>query len=280
MQTVRAPFQYAYTLLAVLSSAALATALGFTLISCIRHLLWNRLMGTHQSSLLLWLETGVVVVLTGVFWYRILAAAFRQHYETRDLETRIKSHLTPLVSSVPMEIRELAEWYQLESEHPMAFTWGIRRRRIVLSKGLMDTLDDHAQKAVMHHEAAHVRMHDPLQQSILLVLANAFGPLGLRALHKRYVVRREILADKAALAACKGDDIPLLQALLAASRGQVLSGTVASYVGMPGIMEARVEFLETRKVPRVWDGDLRVRMFASVMAIALTVGQGLLVWCH
>jgi len=280
VQTLTIPFRYAYTLLAVLSSVALATALGFMLISGIRHLLWMRLMGGHQSSLPFWLETGVAAFLTALFWYRILAATFRQRHEARKLEVRIRTRLLPLVSAVPTEIQELAKWYQLDSENPMAFTWGIRRHRIALSRGLIETLDETAQVAVMHHEAAHARMHDPLQQSILLVLADAFGPLGLRALYKRYLVRREILADQAALGACNGDDIPLLSALLAVSGGQGLPGTVASYVGLAGVMEARVEFLETRNLPRVWDADLRYRMLASVMAVVLTIGQGLLVWCH
>ncbi len=280
MRPLANPVRYSYALLSICIAGGLAVGLGFALVSGIRHLLWMNMMQGDHKSFLLWLETTGAAFLTLLFWYRILAAVIRQRRRVTQLEKKLQSRLHPFTLPIPASIRDLASWYLVDDDQPMAFTWGVWRPRIALSTGLCKQLDEEAQEAVMFHEAAHARMRDPLQQTILVVLSEALGPLGMHALYKRYLIGREIWADQEALRACGGDDIPLLSALVAVGRDKGTQDSVASYVGLAGVLEARVEFLETGSLPQLWDGDIRYRLMASFMAVVFTVGEGLLVWCH
>ncbi|KPV43437.1 M48 family metalloprotease [Alicyclobacillus ferrooxydans] len=271
--------RYSYSVAALCITGAFAVALGFVLVSGIRHLLWMHEMGgMHPSDPSLWLLTGGALLMTSLFWYRIMAALFRHRAKRLRFESQITPLLKPLGVEVPESIQGAATWYELDDPQPMAFTWGVLHQRIALSSGLCGALDTPARVAVMHHEAAHARMHDPLQHALLLVLADALGPFGMRALFQHYLVRREVSADRDALAACGGDDLPILSALFTVAAAQ--QEPASSYVGLAGAIEARLEFLETGTTPHLWDGNLRYRLLASTMAILLTVGQGLLVWCH
>lgn len=272
---------YTYSLLGLGIATAFATAVGFALVSGIRHLLWLHTMGGEGSSTTtLWLETGTVTIIALVFWYRLISAILRYKYQRRRFMDSMRPYLQAMDETVPPLIRNDAAWYMLEDDQCLAFTWGLFGQRIVLSKGLWQTLDEDARQAVMHHEAAHARMRDPLQQSLLLVLSHAMGPFGLRTLYHRYLVRRELIADQAALTASGGDDVPLLSALVAMTRETEQSLDTRTYAGFASAMQARVQFLETGLMPAWWDGSIRYRLLSSGIAVALTVGEGLLVWCH
>lgn len=90
--------------------------------------------------------------------------------------------------------------YVVNSRESLAFTVGLRRRRIVLSTGLLDLLDERELAAVIHHEAYHEEHADPLKVFFLSLLANVFWYLPvLKHIHSHYKVVREVLADRHAM---------------------------------------------------------------------------------
>ena len=279
MKSSRKLSSYAYVMAGIGVAGIAVTALGFALVSGLRHLLWLRMMKGHPIAPW-WLWTGVVLVGIAIvaFWYRVIAAILWH----RQQRLRFYERLNPLLRSFPREVHPdlstVADWYLVDDEAGRyAFTWGLYRPKIAISSALWDALDEQAQSAVMYHEAAHARVRDPFQQTLLHVLSHALQPLGMRALYDRYLIRREVLADSAAIAACHGNDAPLLTALLATVGSTPPTET---RVGLTGAMEARIAFLETGQVPSWWDQHMRQRMFSASVAVCLTVAEGLLVWCH
>ncbi|WDL99104.1 M56 family metallopeptidase [Alicyclobacillus sp. ALC3] len=276
---------YTYSLLGLAVALATAGATGFVLVSSIRHLLWLRMMPTKSGGfveLWLWAITVLSAGAAMVFWYRLVRAVVRWQQRQRSIDELLRPQLKDLSErlSVPGAISPLARWYVLQDGRSAAFTCGLLRPAVVLSTGLLQTLDEQALVAVMHHEAAHAKSYDPLQQSLLWVLRDALGPLGMDALYSRYLIRREILADEAALAAFGGDDAPLLSALLSTATGPGYPEVETWSAGLTGLVEARVEFLETGRAPQLFDTSMRNRLLTSALAVALTMIQALVIWCH
>lgn len=90
--------------------------------------------------------------------------------------------------------------YVVSSREPLAFTVGLLRRRIVLSTGLLELLDEKELAAVIHHEAYHEEHADPLKVFLLSLLSNVFWYLPvLKHIHSNYKVVREVLADRHAM---------------------------------------------------------------------------------
>lgn len=270
---------YGYSLTAILLTAFMLGVLGFALVSSLRHLLWVYMMNRHpMPGFWLWLEITALVVAIVVVWTRISAATLLQSQQRRRFSRRLKPHLKPLPVSLPPELSKLAEWFVVENQTDRyAFTWGIRRARVAVSQGLWDALDEASRQAVLYHEAGHVLARDPLQQMVLKVLAQALSPFGFELLYQRYLLRREILADTLAISGCEGDDVPLLKALLVVAE----SATAHEFkVGLAGALEARISFLESGQLPSWWDQHVRYRLLSMAIAVLLTIGEGLLVWCH
>lgn len=270
---------YGYSVTAALLAALMMTVLGFALVSSLRHLLWVSMMKGHpMPPLWLWLGAGALAAVLLALWYRMTWAALVQGQKRRRFIQRVQPLLRPLPYKLPPELTRIADWYVIDDKHERyAFTWGIKRSKIAISEGLWEALDESAQRAVLYHEAGHVMARDPLQQTILHVLAQALQPLGLGLLYQRYLLRREILADRLAIAACEGDDVPLLTALLAATESAAAD---ESRVGLAGALEARLSFMETGQLPSWWDQHVRYRLLSTGVAILLTVSEGILVWCH
>lgn len=276
---------YTYSLLGLVAALAMAGATGFVLVSSIRHLLWLHMMPAKSGSFIelwLWVITVLSAGAAMVFWYRLVRAVVRWQQRQRSFDEVLRPQLKDLSERLPIPraISPLARWYLLEDSRSAAFTCGLLRPAVVLSTGLLQTLDEQALVAVMHHEAAHAKSYDPLQQSLLWVLRDAFGPLGMDALYSRYLIRREILADEAALVAFGGDDVPLLSALLSTATGQGYPEVETWSAGLTGLVEARVEFLETGRAPQLFDTSMRNRLLTSALAVALTTVQAVVIWCH
>lgn len=190
----------------------------------------------------------------------------------------IQPVLAPFPYSLSPELGRVAQWHLILDEgERYAVTWGLIRCHVGISAGLWRVLDDSARTAVLHHEAAHARVLDPLQQASLQVLSDGFRPLGLAALYERYLIRREIIADARAIAACHGDDLPLLTALQAAVGPKP---GVSSRVGLAGALEARIQYLDSHKMPTWLDSRIRFRLAVSLASAVLAAIEGWLVWCH
>lgn len=270
---------YSYLLAGLVWALAVCGALVFALVSGVRHLLWIETMNSHPM-VPVWLEGGIALVALAivVFWYRIASAALQYRRKRRHLAKLLAPRLRAFPYPVPDALRRVADWYLIEDRNERAaFTLGGKRPRIAISQGLWNALDEPARTAVMHHEAAHARFRDPLQQTLLQVLAAALRPLGMGALYRRYLLQREVAADAVAVSACGGDDAPLLYALLTVAKPRA---TMVARVGLTGALDARMEFLESQKPPAWWDQRLRFHVMSSTVAICLTLGEGLMVWCH
>ncbi len=96
---------------------------------------------------------------------------------------------------------------------PIAFTHGLLRPGVVLSRDLYEGLDDAELEAVLRHECAHARRRDPLRVLIARTLGTvcAFIPHA-RARVATYVCGIELSADRTTVKDM-GDVIPLASAL-------------------------------------------------------------------
>lgn len=102
---------------------------------------------------------------------------------------------------------------------PLAFCTGLLRPRIYMSTRTLAVLSPDQLRAVIAHEAHHVRQRDPLRMFVTGVLADGlfFAP-ALRRLAQRHAALAELAADRAATASKRDDARALAGALLAFER--------------------------------------------------------------
>lgn len=81
----------------------------------------------------------------------------------------------------------------LESAHPLCFTAGLLRPRVLLSRGLFDTLTSEERSVVLAHEHAHVRRRDALTASVVDML----GVLQTRHIRRWLVRELSVAAEQA-----------------------------------------------------------------------------------
>lgn len=67
--------------------------------------------------------------------------------------------------------------YVLPVDRPIAFAVGLRRSRVVVSRGLMNLLSEEERRAALAHEIAHARGGHPALLFVGRVMAQAFGAL-------------------------------------------------------------------------------------------------------
>lgn len=145
----------------------------------------------------------------------------------------------------------------LKSGHPQAFCAGLLRPRVFLSTAALKRLSEAELRAVLAHEAHHVRRRDPLRRLAVRVLADALFFLpALRRLERRYAELAELAADEAAVRAA--GSAPLASALLKLGASDHPHGTVA-------IAPERVDHL--CGVPTRWRLEPRT-MALSFLAVA------------
>lgn len=75
-----------------------------------------------------------------------------------------------------------ANYHEVSSEAPFAVTAGLWRPRVYVTSGLLRHLDDTSRAAVLAHEAAHVRRHDPLMKLLADLLSTFHLPKTRQAL--------------------------------------------------------------------------------------------------
>lgn len=131
-----------------------------------------------------------------------------------------------------------------EDPSPALVTLGLVRPRIVVSRGVLDELDDSALVAALAHEAGHVRQRDPVRY-LLLWWALALNPLGrwlLGAERARWLFERETRCDLEAVqhGACGA---ALAQALIVAARTPVPVQSAGLGSGALALIKLRVELL-------------------------------------
>lgn len=128
--------------------------------------------------------------------------------------------------------------FLLPSGRPVAFCVGLVRPRIVVSSGLLERLDDEEQEAAVWHEAVHTRNREPLKCLLARLATRTFFWMPvLGALLDRYLLVKEVVADRAAIARTS-------RHALAGALTQVLAQPApAGAVGLAEFAAARVDRL-------------------------------------
>jgi len=159
---------------------------------------------------------------------------------------------------------------------PMAITVGYVSPRILLSSGLLDVLDESELEAVLHHEAAHVRMRDPLRAFLSDACRTAlpFIPI-VRYAASHFQMRKEVEADVAAVSAM-GSPAPLASALI-----KVLSAMPSEEAFGVGVTptEARIDALLGKPVALESSGR-RLLVSALSLPVLALLSMGFYLLAH
>lgn len=206
-----------------------------------------------QSSLaqdwLTWMALGFAAV-SAIGVVLASRAVYRQARATRQLH-----HLVLARQLVADEkLTRLAEQRRVQVEvvdapEPYSFSYGLLSPRVVVSRGLLESLEPDELDAVLVHERYHVRNLDPLKILIARTLPAVFFFLPvLRELQRRYVAGRELAADRSAIRACGRHSVAgALYKVVAGPPSTVLGAAAA--IGGPDLLEVRVAQLETECEP-------------------------------
>ena len=159
---------------------------------------------------------------------------------------------------------------------PTAFTVGLWRPRVVVSRGLLRASAPEL-TAILAHEAYHVRRHDPARRLVAGVVCAALLhlPVAVR-LRDRVMAASEFEADRQALQRSGRRPVAAaLYRLLSADRSPAPS--LAASMAGPDLLAARVAQLETGATPVVRIAALPwlvalAGVTAAVMAMDLVVG--------
>ncbi len=174
----------------------------------------------------------------------------------------------PLVPLADDAARSVARAAAIESflltpaTRPAAFCFGTLRPRVVVTTGLLAKLDQDERTAVLWHEAHHARDRVPAKCLLARLAAASFFWLpALGDLHDRYLLVKELAADR--LAVAHTSPAALAGALLAVS--EPVPGTV----GLADAATARIDRLvdPAAKLPPVF----RRRALAATAAAATLV---------
>jgi len=161
-----------------------------------------------------------------------------------------------LIRSLPIEriaddgeLAELArsagvELYRAPATRPAAFCFGLARPRVVVTSGLLERLSVEEQAAALWHEAHHARVREPLRCLLARLVTSTFFWLPvLRDLFERYVLVRELDADRLATSATSR--AALAGALAKVEAAPALAGTV----GFANLAETRGDRLADPRSP-------------------------------
>lgn len=172
--------------------------------------------------------------------------------------------LRPVVQGLGLEGRVDV----VEIPAPMAFCYGYIRPRILVSTGLLASLPRQELEALLLHEREHLRQRDPLKVAIGKLLASAvfFAPL-VGALHRRYLVEKELAADRAAIVE-QGSSDSLAAALLRLIEVEGQAPPAYS-AGGDEALEARIDVLLGNEAPQRAGMRLKVGRSAAVALLAV-----------
>lgn len=108
-------------------------------------------------------------------------------------------------------------YQRIEDSRPLAFTAGMLRAQIYLSRGLLERCDASTIEAVLAHERAHLRRFDNLRRDLLMLLAPKVLAGPRSALQKELSQAIELCADADAGRVLR-DPLQLADALLLVAR--------------------------------------------------------------
>lgn len=258
--------------LAVAASSVIGL-LGFCAFGVVLYRINTR--GVHALSAPGTVPALVLIALVVVGAATTYAALTRQLRATRRLRRGVD---TSTVEPAPSRVHNAAERAGLagrvdviDAAEPCSFTWGIRRPRVAVSRGLLGTVSDAELDAVLSHERYHVDNLDPAKVFLTRVLPRTFFYLPvLSDLHERYLAGRELAADRRAVDA--HGRAPLAGAIFKVVAGpQWADLGAAAAIGGDEALDVRVTQLESGREPQL-NRLRRSRIAASAF------GGTLLVW--
>ncbi|MBD2892359.1 Protease HtpX [Actinomadura sp. RB99] len=160
------------------------------------------------------------------------------------------------------------------ASRPFALTYGLHRPRVLVSTGLLEALSEDELDAVLVHEHAHVRNHDPLKNLFARVIpARHFYLPGMAWLRQRFTMGRELAADRSAVA--HRGTAALAGSLLKVSEGPAWVRSVpAAAMASDELLAVRIVQLETGMEPPMPKAGRKARAAAAAVALAFVTACG------
>lgn len=160
----------------------------------------------------------------------------------------------------------------LDQDLPMLFTVGGLRSIVVVSRWMLENLEDSELRAAFAHELAHVRHRDGLVMLLLRGLCpGGFGLPFLRQRLDEFAREFELRAD--ADAACRvADPLAVASALVKVGRGGQSWAPAMAFADRPSLIQARVVALLADS-PRPFEPRSR-----EVLWVTLAGGSSLATW--
>lgn len=155
--------------------------------------------------------------------------------------------------------------------HALALTLGPIASRIMISTGLIETLDDNELDAVLLHEESHLRNRDPLYLLLARALVTAFFYLPVvGALVQRYQAAIELAADEYVIGK-QGGSFSLSSAIVKLLRVRPSTAIATPFTG---VADLRLSYLLERDVnlPGVSQWSV-LQSAAAVAAIIVPVAS-------
>lgn len=257
-------------LLTLVAAVVLPIALAVCTATVLDHAACSRCGGAHGSSA--WLVTGLYAFAAALS-IRLAWTGLRLLRATR--AARVSGPVGRVATRVDLHG---AEAFVLPVAEPVAYTVGLRRPHVVVSRGLLESLDRDERRALLAHELAHVRGGHQRMLFVAGVLGEALGFLPpLRALRMSLRRHLESAADAAAATAV-GDRAVVARAIAKAALASAPAGTAA--VAGAGDIGHRIERLTGDKTSRTaCVATATAALFAGgalVVAVCLATHAGLL----
>ncbi|RMG60913.1 MAG: hypothetical protein D6713_01555 [Deltaproteobacteria bacterium] len=205
---------------------------------------------TAATSLLTILRSGIVLFVLFLvpfglvgFFDGLARGAFSAFSFTEKVTRKGRERLD-FPASVPV--------FAVDSNHPIAFTAGIFRKRIFVSRKLVETLTHNELRCILLHEEGHVRLNHTLKR---LILRNLLRPLlfipGRKRIYREYQILTELAADR--FAVTRGTDPILLAETLLKVAKMCRSAGPAVLPGFSGKeVSTRVAALVEGRTRRKW----------------------------
>lgn len=239
---------------AMVGAVAVAVSLAVTLVPCVTAVVpppTIRVCATPawpapwMPWIVLALAVGVAVALPAGGWRRLRRQVLGAHRHVRVLLAACvptPDRVVRIADEVGLRSVEVIDVSQL-----VALTRGWMRPEVIVSTGLLERLSDDQLRAVLAHEAEHVRRRDPLKLAVSRTAMAALWPFPLaKDLAAHVELTAEVAADRAAVASVG------LRPLAAALRA-VLDGwadTPEAALSSIGGVAQRVEYLGIDQRPR------------------------------
>ncbi len=171
----------------------------------------------------------------------------------------------------------------IESDAPVLMLAGIRRPRLVVSRGVRRALTSEQLAVAIRHEEAHGSSHDNLKRLLILLAPDALPFLpGLGRLDRAWSRLTEWAADDRAVNGSRNRSLALASALVRVARLGVNAAPplATSLLGNRDDLSIRVERLLGGSAPEVAQGRSWPAVAVTVMIAALAVQPATFVAVH